>query len=446
MGRVAGAGQRCRWLNALVALVLLAVLMAACSDEEGAVPLFDDSPELFEVPSVVGKTVQFAAGVLSTIGSPAIVEVVEGLDGVSGTVVEQLPRAGTLVTLGSPVVLKVPGEGAPAAEWTGVEQDSTGGSATTTGALEEADASAPSSTVAPTTSAATATPTTTTEAPAMPSTTSSVVVVTTASDNVPMPTSPPTTVFPVSDGVILTADFTWGETGARVRLLQQVLEVSADGIYGQGTRARHLAVLSARGLATAGVPVAPTSTTTTVVPTTTTTTTVAPTTTTTTSSTTTTVAPPTTTTTTTVAPTTTTTTSSTTTTVAPPTTTTSTTTTTHPPGGGSVGTSSTSSAYLLERQKDQWTFTGDSSISLTISVASVDIYSSIKVYYPDATLVKQSVNTGNRDSTLVVTSGEMCTAGDYTIVVESRFDYHKGNYTMTLVPGVQLWDEVNPSC
>jgi len=420
MGRVAGAGQRCRWLNALVALVLLAVLMAACSDEEGAVPLFDDSPELFEVPSVVGKTVQFAAGVLSTIGSPAIVEVVEGLDGVSGTVVEQLPRAGTLVTLGSPVVLKVPGEGAPAAEWTGVEQDSTGGSATTTGALEEADASAPSSTVAPTTSAATATPTTTTEAPAMPSTTSSVVVVTTASDNVPMPTSPPTTVFPVSDGVILTADFTWGETGARVRLLQQVLEVSADGIYGQGTRARHLAVLSARGLATAGVPVAPTSTTTTVVPTTTTTTTVAPTTTTTTSSTTT--------------------------TVAPPTTTTSTTTTTHPPGGGSVGTSSTSSAYLLERQKDQWTFTGDSSISLTISVASVDIYSSIKVYYPDATLVKQSVNTGNRDSTLVVTSGEMCTAGDYTIVVESRFDYHKGNYTMTLVPGVQLWDEVNPSC
>ena len=89
---------------------------------------------------------------------------------------------------------------------------------------------------------------------------------------------------------------------------------------------------------------------------------------------------------------------------------------------------------------------GDSSISLTISVVSTDFYSSIKVYNPDSTLQKQSFSAGDRNSTVVLTSGEMCALGDYTIVVQSTSDYHKGNYTMTITPGGQLWDEINPSC
>ena len=151
--------------NVLAVGTSLAMLAGGCASEAEPAALFVDAPQLFDVPSVVGKTVQFAAGVLSTIGSPAIVEVVPGLDGVAGTVVEQLPRAGTLVTLGSPVVLKVPGAGAPSADRLVVDggssdgvvgEESSGGSTTTvvsstTNAPLAVATTAPSTTIATTT-------------------------------------------------------------------------------------------------------------------------------------------------------------------------------------------------------------------------------------------------------------------------------------------------------
>ena len=48
--------------------------------------------------------------------------------------------------------------------------------------------------------------------------------------------------------------------------LQTVLGIEADGWYGNGTRAAHVAALEERGLATDGVPSVPTTTTTTEAP------------------------------------------------------------------------------------------------------------------------------------------------------------------------------------
>ena len=95
---------------ALLMLVVTLLPVTACSEDDTPGELFDATaqPVLTEVPYLVGKTAQFAAGVLSTIGSPAVVERVEGLDGIPEIVVEQVPAAGTLVTLGSPVVIRVP--------------------------------------------------------------------------------------------------------------------------------------------------------------------------------------------------------------------------------------------------------------------------------------------------------------------------------------------------
>ena len=82
--------------TALLVLVVTLLPVAACSEDDTPDELFDATaqPVLIEVPSVVGKTVQFAAGVLSTIGSSAVVARIEGLDGSPDTVVEQLPAAG----------------------------------------------------------------------------------------------------------------------------------------------------------------------------------------------------------------------------------------------------------------------------------------------------------------------------------------------------------------
>ena len=95
--------------TALLVLVVTLLPATACSEDDTPDELFDATaqPVLIEVPSVVGKTVQFAAGVLSTIGSSAVVERIDGLDGIPETVVEQVPAAGTLVTLGSPVVIRL---------------------------------------------------------------------------------------------------------------------------------------------------------------------------------------------------------------------------------------------------------------------------------------------------------------------------------------------------
>ena len=61
---------------------------------------------------------------------------------------------------------------------------------------------------------------------------------------------------------ILTASYQWGPSSI-AQALQTVLEIEADGWYGNGTRAAHMAALEERGLATDGVPSVPTTTTTT---------------------------------------------------------------------------------------------------------------------------------------------------------------------------------------
>ena len=47
---------------------------------------------------------------------------------------------------------------------------------------------------------------------------------------------------------------------------------------------------------------------------------------------------------------------------------------------------------------------------------------------------------------MLVLSGDLCGEGEYTIVVDSRIDYHWGDYTLTLTPGGLIWDSANPSC
>ena len=252
-------------MRAVAAIVMAFALASGCGDAREEQPLFADAPVLVEVPSVVGESAQFAAGVLSTIGSPTVVEHVEGLEGSAGTVVEQVPVAGTMVTLGSPVIIRVPADPDDRSV-----QPTTG-------------TSDPSPEEAITTSGATTTATAPETTP--PSPTTSVAVA--ASSVVPTSTTPPPTTqapeatttvvaFPVSESTVLTAAFAWGEQSSRVGLLQQVLGITADGIYGPSTRDRHLSTLQSRGLSTAAVPEVPSTPTTTVAPTTTTTTTTTP--------------------------------------------------------------------------------------------------------------------------------------------------------------------------
>ncbi len=61
---------------------------------------------------------------------------------------------------------------------------------------------------------------------------------------------------------ILIASYQWGPSSI-TEALQTVLGIEADGWYGNGTRAAHVAALEERGLTTDGVPSVPTTTTTT---------------------------------------------------------------------------------------------------------------------------------------------------------------------------------------
>ena len=67
---------------------------------------------------------------------------------------------------------------------------------------------------------------------------------------------------PVDEEAILLATYAWGPSDEAVAL-QEVLGITADGWYGGGTRAAHIAELDARGLSTDNVPPPPTTTTTT---------------------------------------------------------------------------------------------------------------------------------------------------------------------------------------
>jgi len=64
---------------------------------------------------------------------------------------------------------------------------------------------------------------------------------------------------------VLIASYQWGPSSI-AEALQAVLGIEADGWYGNGTRAAHVAALEERGLPTDGVPNVPTTTTTTETP------------------------------------------------------------------------------------------------------------------------------------------------------------------------------------
>ena len=63
----------------------------------------------------------------------------------------------------------------------------------------------------------------------------------------------------LNEDAILTATYNWGPSDPAL-ILQEMLGITADGWYGNGTRAAHLAELEARDLATDGVPSPPTTT------------------------------------------------------------------------------------------------------------------------------------------------------------------------------------------
>jgi len=76
----------------------------------------------------------------------------------------------------------------------------------------------------------------------------------------PTPDDEPTPT-PGPEGEIITIlidTYTWGQSQKTIAL-QEVLGITADGFYGSGTRAAHLAELENRGLSTAGVPDNPSS-------------------------------------------------------------------------------------------------------------------------------------------------------------------------------------------
>ncbi len=383
-------------LTALLMLVVTLLLVTACSEDDTSDELFDATaqPVLTEVPSVVGKTVQFAAGVLSTIGSPAVVERVEGLDGIPETVVEQVPAAGTLVTLGSPVVIRVPDVEVGASD---LSVDSVTDELDETGGTEEpvSTTAPPSTTAAP---AATVSSTTTTAGERVSATTTLVQPPSTTSTTATVATTT-TAGFAVPASVILTATFAWGENSDRVRLLQQVLGATVDGIYGSGTRAVHLTELSTRALSTAGVPAAPVATTTT-----TTTTTPAATTTTTTT---------------------------TTTTAAPVTT-----TTLYNRSLGLITTANSYSASLNVGERDAWLFKGVAGGELIVRLTSSDLDVHLRVYDPASVLIGDNDNNAGTNSYLKLV---LCTTGTYTITADgtrkTTISTSTTDYTVSLEGG-----------
>jgi len=74
--------------------------------------------------------------------------------------------------------------------------------------------------------------------------------------------SAPAATVPVglNEDAILTASYNWGPSDPAL-ILQEMLGITPDGWYGNGTRAAHVAELEARGLDTDGVPSPPTTTT-----------------------------------------------------------------------------------------------------------------------------------------------------------------------------------------
>jgi hypothetical protein len=104
-----------------------------------------------------------------------------------------------------------------------------------------------------TTTAASSSATATTAAPA---TTTTRATSSDGADEAPAATVP----VGLNEDAILTATYNWGPSDPAL-ILQEMLGITSDGWYGNGTRAAHLAELEARGLDTDGVPSPPTTTT-----------------------------------------------------------------------------------------------------------------------------------------------------------------------------------------
>ncbi|MDP6759393.1 MAG: peptidoglycan-binding domain-containing protein, partial [Acidimicrobiales bacterium] len=103
-----------------------------------------------------------------------------------------------------------------------------------------------------TSSTSTTTSTTTSEPPATTTTsttTSEPPTTTTTTTTEPPPDEPA-----VDELAVLAGEYGWYEQGDRVRDLQALLGLSADGVYGGATRAAHLAEVQERGLAADGIP------------------------------------------------------------------------------------------------------------------------------------------------------------------------------------------------
>jgi hypothetical protein len=110
-----------------------------------------------------------------------------------------------------------------------------------------------------TTTAASSSATATTAAPATTTTRATSSGTSSSSDGAD---EAPAATVPVglNEDAILTATYNWGPSDPAL-ILQEMLGITSDGWYGNGTRAAHLAELEARGLDTDGVPSPPTTTT-----------------------------------------------------------------------------------------------------------------------------------------------------------------------------------------
>jgi hypothetical protein len=198
-------------------ILLLAALTIGCGD--GSVEIEDSqtidefaetsqpsmsSIELVEVPDVEGQTLEFAEGSASTVGLVLVSEAIENAAIEPGIIFEQIPTAGSQVTVGTPLVIRISKE-----------------------VTKVATTQAPSGTQ-----------------PAM--TTTTLKIVEDSEETV------------VNEEAILTTTYLWGQS-EEAKALQSLLGIEADGYYGSGTRTAHLEELESRDLETK-VPSPPTTT------------------------------------------------------------------------------------------------------------------------------------------------------------------------------------------
>lgn len=144
-------------MRRIFALVLGLMLVASACGDDGGTDAAGAEEDL-SVPDVVGESVDFARGLLEAGGfTPDIVEVVdEGVE--AGTVMEQVPAAGSPSAVGATVVIKV----AVAADATTTTEGATttsgdGATTTTAGGGTTTTAGSSTTTAASTTTSATTT-------------------------------------------------------------------------------------------------------------------------------------------------------------------------------------------------------------------------------------------------------------------------------------------------